>query len=236
MTVNLVNYENFSIRPGTSDQKAIDEVVGNKSYERNYFKPGPKDVWADIGANIGAFSRLYADRVKKIYAYEPSQESFDILTINTKEFNNVERIKAAVSDRNGTIEFYERPIQNWRNGTRNIFKDGVLTFVQELDARELPEDINALKIDCEGSELEIINALDFERIDKLVMEWSFDYHPEIEKYNKAISKLKNNFDVVKAPEVKGKYWKKSWFPPAKMVIAYNISEGTANNGESRESN
>jgi FkbM family methyltransferase len=216
-----MNYLGYKIRPNTSDQKAIDEVVTKKDYERKYFKPSKDDVWADLGANIGAFSRLYADDVKKIYAYEPSPISYSLLVENTKDKPNVECIQKAVSNKDGTIQFYERPKQNWRNSTRNIFKDSVLTFVGCIGADKLPEDVNAVKIDVEGSELEIMEALDMSKINKLIMEWSFDFLPEIKHYRVAVEVMKQNFDNVIYGEVKGEVWQKNWFPPCKKIIAYN---------------
>ena len=224
MKTNLAKFNNFYIRVGTSDEKTVQEVVVKKDYERKDFKPEKDDIWADIGANIGAFSKLYAPIVKKIYAYEPSKQSYEVLQMNTAEFTNVETINKAVNNYDGIIEFYERPKQNWRNSTRNLFKDSVLVFLDCIDASKLPKDVTAVKLDVEGSELEILQTLNLKQLDKIVMEWSFDFLPQVKYYNQAVAKLKANFDVVKYQEVKAEIWQKNWFPPCKKIFAYNVKE------------
>ncbi len=64
----------------------------------------------DIGAHYGYFTLIAAEIVGDngmIYAYEPSSKSFDILSQNTSDLQNVFIHKKAVSDTTDTISFYE---------------------------------------------------------------------------------------------------------------------------------
>lgn len=218
-------------RPDTSDMKTIIEVIEKRDYERKYFKPEAGEVWADLGGCIGAFSACYAPVVKKIYVYEPSPASFALLSDNVAQFDNVFPIQLAVSNKADEISFFERPKQNWRNSTRKLFKDSVETKVACISAADLPKDVTAVKIDVEGSELEILETLNLSQLNKLVMEWSFDFLPEVKHYNNAIALLQQHFDVVKFQNVKAEIWQKNWFPPCKKVFAYN--EPKIQKGESK---
>ena len=64
----------------------------------------------DIGAHIGYFTRLFsrlAGRTGKIFAFEPDPENFALLEKNIAHLSNVTLINAAVSDNEGTIDFYQ---------------------------------------------------------------------------------------------------------------------------------
>lgn len=68
------------------------------------------DTFVDIGANIGYFSLLASYLVGdngQVISVEPTNGVFDILNENAKSRKNMVAIKAAVSDKDGDIEFYE---------------------------------------------------------------------------------------------------------------------------------
>lgn len=66
-------------------------------------------VLIDVGAHYGYFS-LIASTIAKdgmVYSFEPSTKSFKILQANLADKNNVMVLNQAVSEKSGTIVFYE---------------------------------------------------------------------------------------------------------------------------------
>ena len=83
---------------------------------------------------------------------------------------------------------------------------------------EFPE-IECIKIDIEGAEIDILENFNFKgsNIKKLVFEYSFDIDPYIPRFLKIIDKLDKYFDTVYYTKVKKneKYYK--YFPAATIV-------------------
>lgn len=93
-----------------------DFVVGEIFHHKTYLKHGIQisntDVIFDVGANIGLFSLFVKEMAPEatIFAFEPSQNVFNILSLNTNEYG--EKIKCfpwGVSDKDGLKEFTYYP-------------------------------------------------------------------------------------------------------------------------------
>jgi len=56
--MNLVEIDNLKIplTSGSSDEKAVREVVEKKSYLRREFQIAAGERWLDLGGNVGAFT------------------------------------------------------------------------------------------------------------------------------------------------------------------------------------
>jgi len=68
------------------------------------------DQFMDIGAHYGYFTLLGAEIVGKsgtVFAFEPSNNSFEILSHNASGLSNVKIFKQAISSAEGTLEFFE---------------------------------------------------------------------------------------------------------------------------------
>lgn len=152
---------------------------------QDYTPPGfeinKQDVVVDIGAHIGSFSIYAALLAKqgKIYAYEPTPENFRLLKHNLKlnQINNIVtfnlivfagkgRKRIYLTDSSGTSSVFGRQGQKFHTvkavGLKDIFDDNNL------------RKINFLKIDCEGSEYDILFNTPkkyLDRIDKIAMEY-----------------------------------------------------------------
>ncbi len=69
------------------------------------------DTVVDVGANIGYYTLLLANKVGKtgkVYAFEPDKINFEILAKNVKENNleNVVMINAAVGKKEGKLKLH----------------------------------------------------------------------------------------------------------------------------------
>jgi FkbM family methyltransferase len=144
------------------------------------------DTVFDIGANVGIFSIFAATQAKnvKVYSFEPLPDNFKLLkeNISTNHIGNIVAINKAVSGKSGLRELSISPAGKGGN-TLQFNKDtnGDWEKVQvhtiamaEFIAQNSIAGIDFLKMDCEGSEYEILLNLPpqiFKKIRKISMEW-----------------------------------------------------------------
>jgi FkbM family methyltransferase len=114
----------------------------------------PKSFVLDIGANIGTHAIGISPYVKRVMAFEPDSDNFDLLVknVSTTMCRNVIPVPAAVSDVLGQV------------GTQFDYGKTSLTLSGEIPAtpidmiQELPH-IDFVKIDVEGMELKVLNGM-----------------------------------------------------------------------------
>jgi FkbM family methyltransferase len=128
-------------------------------------RPPSSGVFLDVGANIGYFSLLAAQRFSEVHAIEASPSIARRLRDNIDR--NGARItvhECAVGDKVGSIDFY---LDESQSGGSSIFPGGgrtleasvpVVPFARLLDQVELGR-IEFIKIDVEGSEVAVLSAL-----------------------------------------------------------------------------
>ena len=127
----------------------------------------------DLGANIGEYSNLLAQKASKVIAFEPDPWALEQLRQNTQDLKNIEIIEAAAGVRPGTVklyrhpEFSDDPIANSQSSSvmadkNNISNDDFFE-VPQIDVidfiRGLEGEIGVLKVDIEGAEVELFEAL-----------------------------------------------------------------------------
>lgn len=146
----------------------------------------------DIGANIGAFTVWAAERWNaKVIAIEPNKANFEILQINTAFLGDrVGLINSAVRADKSNNKLYDGKNNC---GECSFFKgDEQLDTFTEVDIitpLELPPNIDILKIDTEGCELEILlELLKLQMRPKAIL---LEYHSE--KDRRAIDTLLEPF-------------------------------------------
>jgi FkbM family methyltransferase len=137
---------------------------------------GPDDLFVDIGANVGIYSILGAERGACVIAVEPDPETARRLRANA-ELNSyrIEILECAVADRGGT-ELFTVGLD-----CLNHFADPGSSATREVPVRTLDDIVGdrrvcGVKIDVEGAELRVLEgarcALSEQRIDLLQVEWT----------------------------------------------------------------
>ena len=154
------------------------------------------DIVVDVGGHYGFFD-VYClkNNVSHVYTLEPSKKTFNILCKNLKKYDNVTKINMALSDKNGEKEFihvgssavhsfYESYNTDESNDVNMGIK--VRENVKTIDFNSFIKNysvdrIDILKLDCEGSEWDILPTIsdDFlkRKVRKIVME-VHDFHED----------------------------------------------------------
>ena len=141
-------------------------------YDLPGFVPGKGDRVADIGANIGIFSLLAADRGATVTAIEPHPANFTWLERNTVGWA-VDCRRAAVLGRvppGGEVTLVEAPGHTAHHvaGTHAGVPDEETTAVPAVSFAELVgEDYDLVKLDVEGAEFGIVADTPLEVLAKL---------------------------------------------------------------------
>jgi len=173
---------NFIVREGVFDKEILREIFEFLSYQVNGFRIENGFNIIDIGAHIGGFSIWAARQGASVIAFEPSRENYVLLSKNVASNNvgkNIRLMNFAVCANNksrklGTV--------SGNMGASSLLKDN--TYIADAhekvkcksikDVLTEQEKVDLLKLDCEGSEYEITEAISaraFKKIDRIVMEW-----------------------------------------------------------------
>jgi len=199
--------DNFIYRKNTTDENVIKEILTKEAYRKKKlnFAVESNDVWLDGGAHIGVFGLYAATKgAKKVYCYEPETENYQILQqnatmINSKYPISLECFQYAVNQTGGTGQFTIAP-NTWRHSLVSHYKKKLPTV--EIKCMKFDEiltrhpDLNAIKLDIEGSELEIFdNEHNFANINKLVFEYSFTKDRLMDNFFKRMDRLSKHFYV-----------------------------------------
>ena len=199
----------IKIRKNSTDLMALTHVWLIEEYKSKNFEIKDTDLVIDVGGHIGLFS-LYAKQFCKngtIYSFEPVQENYKLLSDNVNS-NNLKQIKTfnlAVSTSNSTVKLY---LNDDEAGHSMFSKSSKTVTVNSISLQRIFDDnnienCNFLKLDCEGTEYEILENLPtfyFKKIEKIVIEYHMaDSHPELldqlkkllisQNYNIKIKKL-----------------------------------------------
>lgn len=156
-------------RAGSNDYQIIGEVIDLDCY-RIQSDPLPSDALVvDIGGHIGTFSVLAASLgAKRVIAFEMDPGNFEILSRNAVGWPAIEVHHAAVVGRGRRAAGYN--VTPGNTGGHHVAwtdEDGMASMPEKtatldvlLADRGIPynENIDMLKIDCEGCEHEILRA------------------------------------------------------------------------------
>lgn len=130
-------------------------------------------AFIDLGANVGELSEMMAAKAGRVYAFEPDPWAHRKLTERVGTLENVEIIQAAAGLEDGHITLYRHenfdadPLINSQSSSVFVSKSNVTAEaayeVRQIDflrfLREIEEEIGVLKIDIEGAEVALLEAL-----------------------------------------------------------------------------
>lgn len=181
-TIILPDEEHYGLtlrrRKGCFDKTIIHETAQNY-----YSMPSKIKTVIDIGAHIGMFSLMAVkakDGASTVYAFEPEKSSFKILTYNVKRNNAQDKIRCINKGvgKPGRTKLYTHPTNS---GMATSFFDPIIPSsgpragvgfssdqyqvvnfisIKDVFTEYNIEQCELLKMDCEGSELDIINDID----------------------------------------------------------------------------
>jgi FkbM family methyltransferase len=139
-------------------------------------------VFVDVGANVGYFTRLAAERVGaagRVYAFEPEPSNFAALLRNTARYSHVHAIPAAVGDRDGLDTLFTTDDGcNSLVVTANRYRwSPTVTFDTFVEASGL-ETIDLVKIDAEGNEPAVLAGMRRSLDRGIVRAFIIEYAPQ----------------------------------------------------------
>ena len=156
-----------------------------------------------IGAHSGSWLKLLLEehQNQNILLVEPVTYNIALLRENSAKYNNITIETSAVSEKNEIKKFYyikpdavKKLGKHWASGIGSFDKQHILNhknkrfLVSDLDIEEINiqyltfsdltdkysiSSIGLLQIDVEGAEFEILNSIDFEKIEikKIIFEF-----------------------------------------------------------------
>lgn len=149
-------------------------LSGQRSYDRVLEALGPGDIAIDGGAYIGKVSEVMGARGATVYAFEPNPVAFRALERRFRRWPNVHCMNNAISTTAGSMLLYmhENAHQDplaWGQGSSgltskpnidvdNAVEVGTVSFIEFLDS--LPNEyVTVIKLDIEGMEVDVVEAL-----------------------------------------------------------------------------
>jgi FkbM family methyltransferase len=184
--IYTVRKNKYSTRLKTRDCATIAEVELLAVYQPDDFEIKEHDTVIDIGAHIGTFSVQAAKSAYKgkIYSFEPFPENFSLLQQNLQlnKIENVTPYRTAISDCGGFAPLF---ISKDNSGGHSLIKNAPAVrnsinsirvetkALEQIVQENKIKHINFLKMDCEGSEYNILLSTPeglFKKIDKISVE------------------------------------------------------------------
>ena len=120
----------------------------------------PEATVLDIGAGVGQYSRWFAKHANHVYGYEAVPEVYEQLCKVKDDYPNLSPYNFAVSDQAGKQRFYVDDKRLSNSSFQNLV-DGIPIDVEVVtldDQHRSANDICFIKIDTEGTELDVLNG------------------------------------------------------------------------------
>src|SRR6185295_17894486 len=161
-----------SIKSKMTDTFAIMETVYHKLYNRRFFddefRIDPDDTVVDIGGYVGSFALPAAKLASKgrVLSFEPSPDNFGRFELNLSlnKLHNVKVFNVGIASTDRTITLF---LDNMNPASNSIYLrsdqgknencvEREAISLSTLFARHAIDQCDFLKVDCEGSEYEIL--------------------------------------------------------------------------------
>ncbi len=155
------------LRGGRADFHMFHRIYLRDEYRLNALLDRRLGCVVDLGGNVGIFSSRVAPHADRIITCEPVPENFERLRKNIGDYDNIECLPVAVTDRNGTMNIF-LPVEEGASGVFSAHREGnenrlseesivvdSVSFADLLDRRDVDE-VDLLKVDVEGGEYDIL--------------------------------------------------------------------------------
>ncbi len=169
------------VRARSLHEKIVDLFMAvycicDDEYQLRGFEMKPRGTVIDIGGHIGSFSLVAAKRYKaaKVFVYEPDHENIIQLSKNLilNHISNVEAVCSAVAGSSGRKVLYKDSLNSAKNSlvraTAHSFSVPTVTLGDIFSDKKITV-CDFLKLDCEGSEYEILFGADSSTLKKIRM-------------------------------------------------------------------
>ena len=213
---NIVGIGNFTIPENEPNHVWVSWELPTKEYILKNLKENGHFI--DVGANIGYFSVWASTKAGRVYSIEPNPDVYILLEKNSKlgrtidgdnGSNNIKTFNMALSDVRKIGKVFYRDFANGdgrlydpRDGNDHMARGVVIDTLSGFQETYCSgHGIDMIKMDCEGSEHEILKDLDFFKKEKnknceVVLEL---HGPMIQErgldFNKFLEYLLLNFDI-----------------------------------------
>ena len=163
----------YRLKPGKPEQARVVDIPV-------FHALGPGDIAIDCGANLGVITTILAKGGAEVHAFEPNPDAFRVLTQRTADMPNVHRHQQAVLDHPDTMTLFLH-VNYGLNPERFSSRSSLIAEKRNVDDRAgvkvevidlvafieaLGRPVKLLKIDIEGAEYAVLNAL----IDRGIMD------------------------------------------------------------------
>ena len=202
----------IKIRTDSTDLDTFTLIWLQKEYSKFGFEINDNDTIIDVGSHIGLFALYSSQFCKrgKIICFEPNQENYALLSSNieSNKITNIAPYNAAISNTDDDVTLYlnaDNTAHSLHIPNSKSVKVRSFTLQHVFDSNKL-ETCDYLKLDCEGSEYDIIQSLPdeyFKKIKKIYIEYHFfDTKPEL--VSKLLQRLESlSYSITKVPMLFG---------------------------------
>jgi len=146
------------LRPGTADQDVYHQIFVTREYDIDL---GAPLFIVDAGAHIGLSSVFFVSKYPKatVIAIEPEPSNFDVLLRNVENYSNIKPIRAGLWSRKAHLSIQDSNVATW---SFRVSEDSSGSGIPAIGIQDVITDFNmdridVLKIDIEGSEIEVLN-------------------------------------------------------------------------------
>lgn len=155
MIEEITTYKGFSIRKGTYDKDIVNEVKRNYAWMR---VAGEKVL--DVGGCFGGYASMAASKgASEVWCFEPDTDNYRMVVMNCGGLKNVKTFnKALVAGNQTEAVFYKTTGVNKGSHSLIPFRGREKTTIRCQNFSEVLQSLkpSVIKMDCEGSEYELL--------------------------------------------------------------------------------
>jgi len=171
----------------TADLFVLKETYFDKIYDGDYHG----NFVIDVGGYIGETALFFAQRgARRVFCVEPAPDNFRLLEQNISQSSFKDKIviiRAAILDKDGIVEFYTNNqnyaahhVANSHEFMKIYTRENSKYNVQAMSFQSLIEytgleEVDVVKLDCEGSEYDILLGTP-DSVLKRVRKYIIEYH------------------------------------------------------------